>query len=562
MKPKLLAIKHGDKVLLLLLLAFLIWAIAGIFRSSPESTVEYGAKLDSLVQKVSDRHAKSQPKPEEDTNSERLKVLVNGIRNPAVVEAVNSAALFPKGQVWHQKIITLLYDSRKKNEVQVVLKDVEIVAEQKPVEGMKVFWEYDPAKNETTVHIQGNTITGEQGVALVLRDKEETDHVFQIAVIDEKDRGGKRPLPPATARTSVLRGSVFITAQLVPPRTTTGAGPAPAPSAMAAGYVAGEQVAKGDGIRVYRRPKGKLDAEWVEATPTGGLAPAMTWDGFVEYLYTVRAVTREQAPTGRGKGGDAPTLLPGEGVVGPGRATGLPPGQQPKIYCGFVDGDATPGEDYDYKVYAVSKQSGNLVVESRGWIPLTGSMPPNILPYFAKPIQADHVAVTIRKFVYAKEADRDDYLMQAQLNDQRPGDSLGLKAVRVRAWDITQKNKTVWLDDADMTTNFWLLAIMPQQKLVPRVKRDKETKVEVVVKPDGTFVDKTVVRWIVKYDLKPEDQLVGVYLDKRGQINAKYAETPPAYPPRAPTPEKGVPGRGIPGPAEEGGMRGHVPWEP
>jgi len=566
MKPKLALVKYGDKVVLAALVLFVLWAASQVFVAPKEASSAFRQEMERYEQQISQNIERGIGKPP--------------TVHPKVIELeqMGPHLLYPeppipvrKWVLFEQKPITYTVVKVVQGEkVERFVEGVELVKKVKDPAQVDVAFTYDRAKGGTTVVFAGKDVTGPHGVQVVLRDKDEQEHLFPVQVLSEPPR--ILPLPILDVNVWFYKGHVCFSGRLQQPGAKRrpgevgapmeefeemGRGPG-APPLPGRGVAPGtlrkpaeEEHAPAVGWRIYRKPAGASDAEYRLVTTTRQSQMAVSKTEFGKWL----AYNQDLAVAGEAAGvlREGPETLAPEGMPpAPGRPP-VPVVEKPE-YCRFGDTRMDYGEPYEYKVVAISP--GPHVTESDPVI-VPFDVPPDLELYVLKvdrETRKVRMQVLEHHFVPNREDPkaREHLVYEATLRDLVPGSPItGLANARVYRktgpyWERRRSRRHTF------DTGYFLVDAQPEAtKPVPALDWDVRWE-ERVVNRGGRWVKVRVRIVNLKYQATPEPMPLVLYLDKKGRLRAEYRSVRLSLPLKPERPGMGPePGERIRGRREE-----------
>lgn len=510
MKPKLFLIQYGDKVLLAALAALVIWAIVVMVKRESRVSASLGDDMKKQADQVKTRMDKSEappmPVPEGVT---QVADLVSTLRIPPVVPPLSDKMLTGRDRTRYLESSLLAGKA-----IVLEVPGVEIMGLAQPAPpSISAQYSYDRDKGLTIVTITALEDTAGKTVSLLLKDRYDKEHEFPVIVFAKPPE--VRPMPLRDVAAVFALGKVVLTATIqLPPAIASST------TISSTGRVISKrpEFVEASGFKVYRKFKDAPDSQYQLVTPEAGVG-ALTSSDFLKELSNLGLSPQTAAqPLAV-----APPELPGT-VIGA-------PTVEEKKYCFFADGTVTFGETYDYKVVAVPVPGTGPEKRAEGApTMLTVEVLPDVRFYVQKffPGAAD---VLVQRYFFDEMV-----RVEQRFNGMMPGDPIGVVVARLRAIDLQTGGTRGPKGPVDMSTGACLVDLVDKvPKYTAKITFQKNfipgTPVRVVDPRTGA------VSWVqgkpqIKTDrlfalsAKPEPYII--YLDKKGNLDAKYLGLPQA----------------------------------
>ena len=536
MKPKLFLIQYGDKVLLAALAALVIWAIVVIVRTQNKVPASLGDDMKKQADQVKTRMDKSVAPPMSVPEGvTQVADLASALRIPPVVPPLSDKMLTGENRTRYLESSLLPGKA-----IVLEVPGVEIVGLAQPAPpSISAQYSYDRDKSLTIVTITAIEDTAGKTVKLLLKDRYDKEHEFPVIVFAKPPE--VRPMPLRDVAAVFVLGKVVLTATVQPP-------PAIASSTTISptGRVISKrpEFVEASGFKAYRKFKDAPDSQYRLVTPEAGVG-VLTSPDFLKELSKLGLSPQAAAAPLPGALPELPGMVFGGAAV------------EEKKYCFFADGTVMPGETYDYKVVAVPVAGTGPEKRVEGApTMLTVEVPPGVRFYVQK-FFPGAVDVLVQRYFFDEMV-----RVEQRFNGLTPGDPIGAVMVRLRAIDLQTSGTKGTKEDVDMFTGACLVNLVDK---VPKYTAKITFQRNVIPGAPVRLVDPRTgaVSWVpgkpqIKTDrlfalsAKPEPYII--YLDKKGNLDAKYLGLPQAesFRPKSvlgsgPGATPGVPGGSVPG---------------
>ena len=508
MKPKLLAIQYGDKVLLAALVALLIWSLMLMQRTLAKGPSSYTEEMRRNARQIGSLLQGSRPPSVQAPEAAKdLAQVVASLRTPPVISPLPIGPLIgtPKKTYNQQRA---LIDQTTVFTVPGQMTG--IIVRPKHID---VKLAYDPASRSTVISITGVIKTAPREVRLVLKDRDNLENVIPIIVFEKEPE--IQPLPLRDTLIAFTYGRVVLIGILQQPAGPTRPG---------AGAAAQQQYVRAESFRVYRKWKDAPDDQYRLLSPEAQPLQCMLRSEFLKELTSLGLY--QEAFAG------APAVAPGAPAELQGTVIGAGPVlTDERIYCLYKDRTVTPGEAYDYKMVAVPAKATGLDKAVEGdFAPLTIEVPLDTL-FFADRFPAGQVNMLVVKYFFDQM-----YRVEQRFSALMPGDLIGGVVNHARMLDLLSNGSKGFKDNVDMASGAYVVDVVengpkyaPTIRFVPKLIQGELTRRvnpktgEIEIVPGRTRME---IERHFELTTKPKSYVV--YLDKKGNLDAKYLGLPEA----------------------------------